>query len=485
MIFNFPFLSLSIWIPILLGILLILFNNNKNNKIEKYISLISAIISFLPTLPLLFLFNNSQKNFQFLEKIHWIKFFNINYNLGIDGISLWFIPLTALTTLLTILISWNNIKKNISKYFGLFLILSGLVIGVFSAIDSMLFYIFLETTLIPIFIIIGIWGGKKRIYATFKFFLYTLLGSVIMLLALIYLYIKTNSFSILKWHNLNLTLNEQKIIFLALFLAFAIKLPIWPFHTWLPETHGEAPISGSIILAAIMLKFGAYGILRFLLPITPKACKFFTPIIIILSLMSIIYIGLITIIQKDIKKLIAYSSINHMGIVAIGIFMFNKLGISGSIIQMISHIFTSIAMFTLIGILYEKTKTKKIKNFGELINKIPNFSIFFIILSLANCGLPSTSSFVGELMIIISVIKYNLYIGILTSTILIWSAIYSFILIKKIIFDKTNYIFIKKIFDINKREFLILFFITSIIFIIGIYPNIILKTIETSVTNLL
>ncbi|WP_339044884.1 NADH-quinone oxidoreductase subunit M [Candidatus Zinderia endosymbiont of Aphrophora alni] len=478
-------LSFSIWLPILCGIFLILINNYKNNEIKKYISLISAIISFIPTLLIIYFFKNSEKNFQFSEKIHWIKCFNINYHLGIDGISLWFIPLTALTTLITILLAWDNIKKNISQYFGLFLILSGLMIGVFSSIDSMLFYIFLETTLIPIFIIIGIWGGKKKIYATFKFFFYTLLGSITMLLALIYLYIKTKNFDITSWYNLPLTFNEQKIIFLAFFFAFAIKLPIWPFHTWLPEAHGEAPTNGSIILAAIMLKFGAYGILRFLLPITPEANKFFAPIIIILSLFSIVYIGLITIVQKDIKKLIAYSSINHMGIVTIGIFLLNKIGILGAIIQMISHIFTSIAMFSLIGIIYEKTKTKKINNLGKLIKKIPIFSTFFIILSLANCGLPSTSSFVGEFLVIISAIKYNFYIGIITSTILIWSAIYSFLLIKRIIFDKTKKCSIKIIKDINKKEFFVLFIITSLIFIIGIFPKIIITPLETSITNLL
>ncbi|WP_433580787.1 NADH-quinone oxidoreductase subunit M [Candidatus Profftella armatura] len=482
---TFPILSISIWTPIICGLLILTIFRNKNLKLIRIVSLISALFNFFITLSLFKYFNIQFHGIQFIEKKIWIDYFNIYYFLGIDGLSLWFIPLTAFITLIIILISLD-IKKKLAEYMSAFLILSGLIIGAFCALDGMLFYIFFEATLIPIFIIIGTWGGSNRSYAAIKFFLYTLMGSLLMLISMIYLYyISNKSFNILSWHQLSITKIEQIWLFITFFIAFAIKIPIWPMHTWLPDAHVEAPTEGSVILAAIMLKLGCYGLLRFSLPIFPDASYYFSNLIITLSLISIIYISLIAMVQIDIKKLIAYSSIAHMGFVTLGIFMLTKISIQGAIIQMISHALISSAMFISIGFLYNQMKTRLISNFGGIINVIPHFSVFFIIFSLANCSLPGTSGFIGEFMIILSAVKFNFWIGVLTSTALIFSAAYSLCLSKNIIFGTITNNKIIKLININKREFLILGLFMILIIFIGLYPKPIVNSMKISISDLL
>lgn len=483
---NFPILSFSIWFPILSGILILIIGHSKNFVIVRWLSLVSAIVSLLITLPLIYKFDTTQYNYQFVEKICWVRNFNINYFLGIDGFSLWFIPLTAFITIIVILTSWETIKRYIAQYMGAFLILSGLIIGAFSALDGLLFYVFFEATLIPMFIIIGVWGGVNRVYAAFKFFLYTFFGSLLMLIALIYLYILSDgSFEISIWQRLSLSMLEQKILFFAFLIAFAVKIPMWPIHTWLPDAHVEAPTSGSIILASIMLKLGAYGFLRFLLPITPDASFELANFIIILSLIAVIYISLVALVQQDMKKLVAYSSIAHMGFVTLGFFIFNDITMQGSIIQMISHSFISGAMFILIGILYDRMHTRDIIQYSGVVDKMPRFAVFFVFFSLANCGLPATSGFVGEFLVILGAIKFNFWVGLLAAITMILGAAYSLWLVKRIIFGVITNDCIKYLTDINKREFLILGLLVIAVFMIGLYPAFLIDAIQLPVKNLL
>src|SRR5471032_1275831 len=418
-----PFLSLAIWLPILFGLIVLALGRDSNAGVVRVGSLIASIISFVATLPLIVHFNNAVHGMQFVEKSPWIERFNIYYSLGIDGLSLWFVPLTAFITVIVVISAWQVIQKRVAQYMGAFLILSGLMIGVFCAMDGLLFYFFFEATLIPMYIIIGIWGGDNRVYASFKFFLYTFFGSLLTLVAIIYLRTVSGTFDILAWHAFKLTMHEQIFIFLAFLMAFAVKVPMFPVHTWLPDVHVEAPTGGSAVLAAIMLKLGAYGFLRFSLPITPDAAHYLSGFMITLSLIAVIYIGLVALVQTDMKKLVAYSSVAHMGFVTLGFFMFSQLGMQGGLMQMISHGFISGAMFLCIGVLYDRMHSRLIADYGGVVNRMPKFAALFMLFAMANCGLPATSGFVGEFMVILGAVQFNFWIGLLAATALILGAV--------------------------------------------------------------
>ena len=478
-------LSLAIWLPIAFGVFVIVIGRDDNPGLVRMISLIGAVASFIVTFPLISRFDNAAHGMQFVESSSWIERFNVNYFLGIDGISLWLVILTAFITVIVVIAGWVVIEKRVAQYMGAFLILSGLMIGVFCALDGLLFYVFFEATLIPMYIIIGVWGGANRVYASFKFFLYTLMGSLLTLVAIIYLYTQSGSFSILDWHRLPLTLHQQIFIFLAFLMAFAVKVPMWPVHTWLPDAHVEAPTGGSVVLAAIMLKLGAYGFLRFSLPIAPDASHYLSGFIITLSLIAVIYIGLVALVQTDMKKLVAYSSIAHMGFVTLGFFMFNDMSVQGGIVQMISHGFVSGAMFLCIGVLYDRMHTRNIADYGGVVNTMPRFAAFFLIFSMANCGLPATSGFVGEFMVIIGAVKFNFWIGMLAATALIFGAAYSLWMVKRVIFGTVSNKHVAELTDLSSREFLMLALLAVAVFAMGLYPEPITAAIQTSVTDLL
>ena len=478
-------LSLAIWLPIAFGIFVIAVGNDENPGLVRIISLIGAVASFLVTLPLISGFNNAAHGMQFVEHASWIARFNVNYFLGIDGISLWLVILTAFISIIVVVAGWVVIEKRVAQYMGSFLILSGLMIGVFCALDGLLFYVFFEATLIPMYIIIGIWGGANRVYASFKFFLYTLMGSLLTLVAIIYLYSLSGSFSILDWHQLPLTLHQQILIFLAFLAAFAVKVPMWPVHTWLPDAHVEAPTGGSVVLAAIMLKLGAYGFLRFSLPIAPDASHYLSGFIITLSLIAVIYIGLVALVQTDMKKLVAYSSIAHMGFVTLGFFMFNDMSVQGGLVQMISHGFVSGAMFLCIGVLYDRVHSRQIVDYGGVVNTMPKFAAFFVLFSMANCGLPATSGFVGEFMVIIGAVKFNFWIGLLAATALIFGAAYSLWMVKRVVFGAVVHQHVKELVDLSSREFLMLAVLAIAVLAMGLYPEPFTAAMQTSVTDLL
>jgi NADH-quinone oxidoreductase subunit M len=481
-----PFLSLAIWVPILFGVLVLAFGRDGNARMVRIASLVSAIVSFIVTLPLIKHFDNAAHGMQFVEKSPWIERFNILYSLGIDGLSLWFVPLTAFITIIVVISAWEVIEERVAQYMGSFLILSGLMIGVFCAMDGLLFYFFFEATLIPMFIIIGVFGGANRVYASFKFFLYTLFGSLLTLIAIIYLYNKAGgSFDILVWHKLPLAMNEQILIFLAFLMAFAVKVPMWPVHTWLPDAHVEAPTGGSVVLAAIMLKLGAYGFLRFSLPITPDASHYLAGFIITLSLIAVIYIGLVALVQKDMKKLVAYSSIAHMGFVTLGFFVFNDMAVQGGIVQMISHGFISGAMFLCIGVLYDRMHSRQIADYGGVINRMPKFAAFFVLFSMANCGLPATSGFVGEFMVILGAVKFNFWIGLLAATALIFGAAYSLWMVKRVVFGAIANKHVDELTDLNKREFFMFAVLGIAVIAMGLYPAPFTDTMQVSVADLL
>ncbi|MEC5216374.1 NADH-quinone oxidoreductase subunit M [Actimicrobium sp. GrIS 1.19] len=482
----FSILSLAIWCPIAFGILILAFGRDDNPTLVRIAALIGSVVSFLVTLPLLDRFDNAAHGMQFVEKMPWIERFNIQYFLGIDGISLWFVVLTAFITIIVVISAWEVIEKKVAQYMGAFLILSGIMIGVFCALDGLLFYVFFEATLIPMFIIIGIWGGANRVYAAIKFFLYTFFGSLLMLVALIYLYFASGgSFDITYWHELPLPMHVQIGLFLAFMMAFAVKVPMWPVHTWLPDAHVEAPTGGSVVLAAIMLKLGAYGFLRFSLPITPDASHYLAPFVITLSLIAVIYIGLVALVQADMKKLVAYSSIAHMGFVTLGFFAFNEMAVQGGIVQMISHGFVSAAMFLCIGVLYDRMHSRAIADYGGVVNTMPKFAAFFVLFSLANCGLPATSGFVGEFMVILGAIKFNFWIGLLAATALIFGAAYSLWLVKRVIFGAVANHHVAELKDLNKREFFMLGVLAIAVLVMGLYPAPFTDVMQTSVADLL
>lgn len=479
-------LSLAIWCPIAFGIFVLAFGRDSNRGLVRGVSLLGSLTSFLVTLPLITNFDNSAHGMQFVEKFSWIEKFNIFYSLGIDGISLWLVPLTAFITVIVVIAAWEVVEKQVAQYMGAFLILSGLMIGVFCALDGMLFYVFFEATLIPMYIIVGIWGGPNRVYAAFKFFLYTLLGSLLTLVAIIYLYIQAgHSFDILVWHKLPLPMSTQITIFCAFLMAFAVKVPMWPVHTWLPDAHVEAPTGGSVVLAAIMLKLGAYGFLRFSLPIAPDASHYMAGFMITLSLVAVIYIGLVALVQADMKKLVAYSSIAHMGFVTLGFFMFNDMSVQGAIVQMISHGFISGAMFLCIGVLYDRVHSRQIVDYGGVVNKMPKFAALFVLFSMANCGLPATSGFVGEFMVILGAVQFNFWIGMLAATALIFGAAYSLWMVKRVVFGKITNEHVAHLSDINAREFFMLGVLAIAVIVMGLYPAPFTDAMQVSVTDLL
>src|SRR5678816_720849 len=432
-----PLLSIAIWLPIAAGVLLLAFGRDDRANAVRWSALIAALASFAVTIPLVTGFNVGTAAMQFAEKHAWIARFNVWYTLGVDGLSVWFVLLTAFITVIVVVSAWKVIEERVHQYMGAFLILSGLLVGVFCAMDGLLFYVFFEATLIPMYLIIGVWGGPRRVYAAFKFFLYTLAGSLLMLVALIYLYYKSGgSFDILVWHRLPLTLQAQVLIFFAFFFAFAVKVPMWPVHTWLPDAHVEAPTGGSVVLAAIMLKLGAYGFLRFSLPITPDASHKWAWFIVALSLIAVVYIGLVALVQSDMKKLVAYSSIAHMGFVTLGIFIFNADGLRGGMIQMISHGFISAALFLCVGILYDRVHSREIKAYGGVANTMPVFAAFFVLFAMANSGLPATSGFVGEFFVILGTIKVSFWYTFLAATTLIFGAAYTLWMVKRVMYGE-------------------------------------------------
>jgi NADH-quinone oxidoreductase subunit M len=481
-----PYLSLSIWLPILFGVLVLATGGDKKAGFTRVLSLVGAIVSFLPTIPLITNFKNFAHGPQFVEKAAWIERFNIQYFLGIDGLSLWFVPLTAFITIIVVIAAWEVIQERVAQYMGSFLLLSGMMVGVFASLDGLLFYFFFEATLIPMFIIIGVFGGPNRVYAAFKFFLYTFFGSLLTLIAIIYLYNKAGgSFDILAWHQLPLSMKEQVLIFLAFFMAFAVKVPMWPVHTWLPDAHVEAPTGGSVVLAAIMLKLGAYGFLRFSLPIAPDASHYLAPFVITISLIAVIYIGLVALVQADMKKLVAYSSIAHMGFVTLGFFIFNDMGVQGGIVQMISHGFVSGAMFLCIGVLYDRMHSRQIADYGGVVNVMPKFAAFSVFFAMANCGLPATSGFVGEFMVILASVKYHFWIGFLAATALILGAAYSLWMVKRVVFGAIGNKHVAELIDLNGREFFMFIVLAALTLYMGLYPAPFTDTMQTSVSDLL
>ncbi len=479
-------LSLSIWVPIAFGALLLALGREDQVKAVRWLALVGALAGLAVTLPLIQQFDNSTAAMQFVEKALWIERFNIYYHLGVDGISFWFVPLTAFITVIVVIASWENITERVNQYMGAFLILSGLMVGVFSALDGLLFYVFFEATLIPMYLIIGIWGGPNRIYAAFKFFLYTLMGSLLTLIAIIYLYTQSGgSFEILDWHKLPLSMTAQTLIFFAFFAAFAVKVPMWPVHTWLPDVHVEAPTGGSAVLAAIMLKLGAYGFLRFSMPIAPDASHKLAWLVIALSLVAVIYVGVVALVQKDMKKLVAYSSVAHMGFVTLGFFIFNPLGVAGGIVQMIAHGFVSGAMFLCIGVLYDRVHSREIASYGGVVNTMPKFAAFALLFAMANCGLPATAGFVGEWMVILGAVQYNFWIGLGAATALIFGAAYTLWMYKRVYLGPVTNDNVRGLTDIGNREFLVLGLLAIAVLYMGLYPKPFTDVMDVSVAELL
>ena len=479
-------LSLAIWTPVVFGVALLAFGRDSHANAVRWLALIGSLVSLAVTVPLYTGFKLGTAAMQFAEKYTWIERFNIHYHLGVDGISLWLILLTAFITVIVIIASWETITERVNQYMGAFLILSGLMIGVFSALDAMLFYVFFEATLIPMYLIIGIWGGPNKIYAAFKFFLYTLMGSLLMLVALIYLYTQSGgSFDLATWHKLPLGASAQTYLFFAFFAAFAVKVPMWPVHTWLPDVHVEAPTGGSAVLAAIMLKLGAYGFLRFSLPILPDASHKWAWMMIALSLVAVIYVGLVAMVQKDMKKLVAYSSVAHMGFVTLGFFLFSDLGVSGGIVQMVAHGFVSAAMFLSIGVLYDRVHSRDIADYGGVVNTMPKFAAFALLFTMANSGLPGTAGFVGEWMVILAAVKANFWIGMGAASALIFGASYSLWMFKRVYLGEPGNDKVKALTDIGAREFLILAALAIAVLYMGIYPKPFTDVMDASVAELL
>ena len=484
---DWPIISATIFLPLVGSLIIFLIKEDEttSNNI-KWAALWTSIGTFVLSCLIWFQFDHSTSQYQLVEKYKWFNDFNFYYHVGVDGISLFMILLSTFLTPFCILASWENIKKRIKEYMIAFLFLETVMIGMFCSIDILLFYVFFEAVLIPMFLIIGIWGGERRIYASFKFFLYTLLGSVLMLIAIIFIYQKTNSMNInFLQGNYFFSKKVQIYLWLAFFASFAVKIPMWPFHTWLPDAHVEAPTAGSVILAGVLLKMGGYGFIRFSLGILPEASDFFMPLIIILSSIAIVYTSLVALAQEDIKKLIAYSSVAHMGIVTIGIFIVNQQGLEGAMIQMISHGIVSAALFLCVGVIYDRMHTRNINFYGGLVNKMPKYSIVFMLFVLASIGLPGTSGFIGEFLVILGAFQKNSFIALFAALGIILGAIYMLYLYKKIIFGTLENEKLKEILDLNLREKLILYPLVLAVIIIGIFPNIFLDPMRMSIEQII
>ncbi|MDH4059655.1 MAG: NADH-quinone oxidoreductase subunit M [Aquincola sp.] len=481
-----PLLSLAIWVPIVAGLLVLAAGGDRNAPLQRALALAGALLGFLVTLPLYAGFDLAQPGMQFVELAPWIPQFNVHYHLGVDGISVLFVLLNSFITVLVVIAGWSVIGSRVGQYYASFLMLSGVMNGVFAALDGVLFYVFFEATLIPMFIIIGVWGGANRVYAALKFFLYTLAGSLLMLVALLYLYGKSgSSFAILDWHALPLSLTAQTWLFFGFLLAFAVKVPMWPVHTWLPDAHVEAPTGGSVVLAAIMLKLGAYGFVRFTLPILPDASRELAWLMIALSLVAVVYIGLVALVQTDLKKLIAYSSISHMGFVTLGFFVFNAWGVEGGLVQMISHGFVSAALFLCVGVLYDRMHTRAIADYGGVANTMPRFASLMMLFAMANCGLPATSGFVGEFMVIMGAMQKNFWLAFCVATTLVFGAAYTLWMYKRVVFGAVANAQVAALKDLNPREALVLGLLAAAVLAMGVYPLPFTEVMHASVNELL
>lgn len=485
-LFNNQLLSFLIWFPVLGGLVVLLTGNDRRAAAARWIALATGLITFFVSVPLWVRFQRGVPDMQFVEKTDWISRFHIEYFLGVDGISM---PLVLLTTLLTVVVivaGWEVIKVRVSQYFAAFLIMEGLMIGVFCALDGVLFYLFWEAMLIPMFLIIGVWGGANRVYAAIKFFLYTLLGSLLMLVALLYLYNAAGgSFDLLEYHSLPLTGSVQTLIFLAFFAAFAVKVPMVPVHTWLPDAHVEAPTGGSVILAAITLKMGGYGFLRLAMPIAPDAAQDLAWIVVALSLVAVVYIALVALVQRDMKKLIAYSSISHMGFVTLGFFVFNTQAMEGAVVQMISHGFVSGALFLCVGVLYDRLHSREIATYGGVIKSMPAFAFFMVFFAMANAGLPGTSGFVGEFLVILGTFSVSGFYATVAALTLIVGAAYTLWMVKRVVFGAISNPDVGSLSDLNRREFWMLGSMAVAVLILGVWPAPLLDVMESSVTHLL
>jgi len=481
-----PWLSLSIWVPIVAGFIVLATGTDRNAREARIIALVGALVGLLVTLPLVTEFDTRTAAMQFVEKLPWIERYNVNYHVGVDGISVLFILLNSFITVLVVIAGWDVIRSKVAQYMAAFLVMSGLLNGTFAALDAVLFYVFFEATLIPMYLIIGVWGGPNRVYAAVKFFLYTLLGSLLMLVAFLYLYNKSGgSFAVLDYHKLPLPLNVQILLFIAFLLAFAVKVPMWPVHTWLPDAHVEAPTGGSAVLAAILLKLGAYGFIRFSLPILPDASHYLSGMMITLSIVAVIYIGLVALVQTDMKKLIAYSSISHMGFVTLGFFIFNAYGMEGGLVQMISHGFVSAALFLCVGVMYDRMHSRNIADYGGVVNTMPKFAALMMLFAMANSGLPATSGFVGEFMVILGAMKFNFWIAFLAATTLVFGAAYTLWMYKRVIFGEIGNSRVAELSDANARELLVLGLLAVAVLWMGVYPAPLTEIMHSSVNDLI
>ncbi len=480
-----PYLSLAVWVPIVAGLVALAIGRDRDPAPVRWVALVGAVAGFLVTIPLYTHFDTTTSSMQFVELAEWIPRFGIHYHLGVDGISVLFILLNSFITVLVVWAGWEVITTRVSQYMGAFLIQSGLINGVFCALDGILFYFFFEAMLIPMYLIIGVWGGPNRMYAAIKFFLYTLVGSLLTLVALIYLYSVSDSFEILDWYQVPLALKTQVLLFIAFFLAFAVKVPMWPVHTWLPDAHVEAPTGGSVVLAAITLKVGAYGFVRFVLPILPDASRYLASFVITLSLIAVIYIGFVALVQDDMKKLIAYSSISHMGFVTLGFFLFSQLGVEGGLAQMISHGFVSAALFLCVGVMYDRLHSRLISDYGGVVNTMPKFAAFMMLFAMANAGLPATSGFVGEFLVVLASIKVNFWLGFLAATIMILGAAYTLWMYKRVIFGAVANGGVASMSDLNRREFWLLALVALAVLAMGVWPKPFIDVMHVSVADLL
>ena len=479
-------LSILIWLPILGGILILSTGGDRNAQLARKIALGFSGGTFLLSLSLYADFDITTASMQFIEQYEWIESLHIQYFLGVDGISMPLIILTTLLTIIVVIAGWEVITKRVAQYMASFLIMEGLMIGVFSSMDAILFYLFWEAMLIPMFLIIGVWGGSNRVYAAIKFFLYTLVGSLLMLVAIIYLYFTSDhTFNIASFHATPLTYTTQVLIFLAFFAAFAVKVPMFPVHTWLPDAHVEAPTGGSVILAAITLKMGAYGFLRFSIPITPDASSELAIWVIGLSLIAVVYIALVALVQRDMKKLIAYSSISHMGFVTLGFFIFDTQGMEGAIVQMISHGFISGALFLCVGVLYDQMHSREIDSYGGVANTMPVFSVFLVFFAMSNAGLPGTSGFVGEFLVILGSFRVNGWYAAVAGLTLVLGAAYTLWMIKRVVYGEITNEKVKALVDVNGREKLVLGVLAVCVLGLGIYPMPLLEVMHSTVENLL